>query len=111
MQGGTGAYTLDGQPIYFAMNGAWDDAEALMIAGDWSQLVYAFRTDISYKVLDQAIIQATDGSILFNLAQQDMVALRCYMRFGWQLPNPVNALNEGATRYPFSVLTPVPASP
>lgn len=113
MQPGTGGYTLDGQPIYFAMNQAWDDTAALMIAGDWNQLVYAFRTDISYKVLDQAIIQdPATGNILFNLAQQDMVALRCYMRFGWQLPNPVNITNEtAATRYPFSVLTPVPASP
>jgi len=101
-------YTIDGLPTYFPMNGAYDDTESLMICGDWTKLVYAFRTDLTYKVLDQAVIQdPTTGNIIYNLAQQDMVALRCYMRWGWQVPNPINRYNQTeATRYPFSVLKP-----
>lgn len=104
----TAPYTIDGQPCYFPLNGAFDETETLMIAGDWNKLVYAFRTDLTYKVLDQAVIQdPTTGTILYNLAQQDMVALRCYMRWGWQVPNPTNRMNSTeATRYPFSVLKP-----
>ncbi len=65
------------------------------------------RQDMTYKILDQAVISDGDGKIIYNLAQQDMVALRCVMRLGWQLPNPVTALNDnGSTRYPFAVLTP-----
>ena len=111
MQAGT-SYSLDGQPIYFPMTDVIDVTKALMFAGDWQKLVYAFRTDLSYKILDQAVIQnPVTGDIVYNLAQQDMVALRAYMRFGWQLPNPVNRMQAvEANRYPVSVLTP-PVTP
>jgi hypothetical protein len=62
---------------------------------------------MTYKVLDQAVISDGDGKIIYNLAQQDMVALRCVLRLGWQLPNAVTALNaDDNSRYPFAVLTP-----
>lgn len=106
MQAST-AYDLDGAPIEFPTNGCMDAAQALMFSGDWKQLVYAIRQDITYKILDQAVIQDSSGAIVYNLAQQDMVALRAVMRLGWQLPNPINRVNENsATRYPFSVLLP-----
>lgn len=90
----------------FMDNGVWDKATSTLIAGDFSQAVYAIRQDVTYKILDQAVIQDTDGSILYNLAQDDMVALRVVMRLGWEIPNPVNALNETATRFPFASLKP-----
>lgn len=103
-------YELDGAPIDFPRNGVMESqngATALDIAGDWQQLVYSMRQDITYKVLDQAIIQDNTGNIIYNLAQQDMVALRAVMRLGWQLPNPINRVQETeASRYPFSVLLP-----
>ena len=91
---------------YFMDNGVWDKTKSTLIAGDFSQAVYAIRQDVTYKVLDQAIIQDTDGSILYNLAQDDMVALRVVMRLGWEIPNPVNALNETDARFPFASLKP-----
>jgi HK97 family phage major capsid protein len=100
-----GQYTLDGAPIDFPTNGAvsatyWD------IAGQWDQLVYAMRQDITYKVLDQAVIQDAAGNIIYNLAQQDMVALRAVMRIGVALPNPINRVNQTpATRCAFAALT------
>ena len=88
-------------------NGAWDKETATLIAGDFSQAVYAIRQDITYKVLTEAIIQdPSDGSILYNLAQDDMVALRVVMRLGWEIPNPVNALDETEARFPFAALVP-----
>ena len=98
--------TLYGHPMHALKNGAWDSAKGLMIGGDFSQAVYSIRQDITYKVLDQAVISDGDGKIIYNLAQQDMVALRVVMRLGWQMPNPVNPLEKDeAKRYPFAVLT------
>lgn len=88
-------------------NGAWDKSLSTLIAGDFSQAVYSIRQDVTYKVLDQAIIQdPSTGEILYNLAQDDMVALRVVMRLGWEIPNPVNALDETETRFPFASLKP-----
>ena len=98
---------IDSLPKAFLDNGAWDKTKSILIAGDFSQAVYAIRQDVTYKVLTEAVIQdPSDGSILYNLAQDDMVALRVVMRLGWEIPNPVNALNETAKRFPFANLKP-----
>jgi len=105
MQEGT-RYELDGTPIYFPKDGSISAASSLLIAGDWSQLVYAMRQDITYKLLTEAVIQDSSGTIIYNLAQQDMVALRAVMRLGFALPNPINRANQtAATRCPFATLT------
>ena len=98
---------IDSLPKAFLDNGAWDKTKSVLIAGDFSQAVYAIRQDVTYKVLTEAVIQdPSNGDILYNLAQDDMVALRVVLRLGWEIPNPVNALNETATRFPFANLKP-----
>lgn len=98
---------IDENPVFYPRNGSMNPASALLFAGDWSQLVFAMRKDLTFKVLDQAVIDDGAGNILYNLAQQDMVALRAVMRLAWQLPNPVNRLEETeGDRYPFGVLLP-----
>ncbi len=91
----------------FMDNGVWDKSKSTLVVGDFSQAVYSIRQDITYKVLTEAVIQdPSDGSILYNLAQDDMVALRVVMRLGWEIPNPVNAENETSSRFPFASLKP-----
>ena len=98
---------IDSLPKAFLDNGAWDKTKSVLIAGDFSQAVYAIRQDVTYKVLTEAVIQdPSNGDILYNLAQDDMVALRVVMRLGWEIPNPVNALNETTKRFPFANLKP-----
>ena len=97
--------SLVGRHMMYDQTGVFDSSKALLVAGDFSKAVYSIRKDITYKVLDQAIIQNTDGSIAYNLAQQDMLALRCVMRLGIQIANPVSRKGK-ETRYPFAVLTP-----
>lgn len=90
----------------FLDNGAWDKTQATLIAGDFSNAVYAIRKDVTYKVLEEAVIQdPSTGEILYNLAQDDMVALRVTFRMGYSIPNPVTAL-DGTTQYPFALLKP-----
>ncbi len=102
-----GSYLLDGNGILFPRNGGIDPTSALLISGDFSQAVYSIRQEISWKVLSEAVITDDTGAVVYNLPQQDMVALRAVMRLGWEIPNPVNSLQaNAATRYPFGVLTP-----
>ena len=105
---GAAQYDLDGIHLDFPMNGAWDDSEALMIAGDFSQLVYSIRQDVTYKVLTEAtIVDPTTREVVYSLAQQDMVALRAVMRMGWEIPNPVSAYRSDLQSYsPFAVYVP-----
>ena len=99
-------YELDGTPIYFPTDGSVAAGSSLLVSGQWNQLVYSIRQDITYKILDQAVIQDGAGNIVYNLAQQDMVALRAVIRLGFALPNPPTYMNEtDATRFPFAVLT------
>ena len=104
MQGAT-RYGLDGMDMYFPMNGAFDPNQAQMIVGDWSQLVYAIRQDMTFKIFTEGVIQdPSTKAITYNLMQNDMVALRAVMRLGWEIANPVNAYNaDKANPFPFSV--------
>ena len=100
-------YGVDGEQLLFPRNGSMDVAQAHMILGDWQQLVYSIRQDIVFKMFTEGIVQDAAGNIVYNLMQQDMVALRVTMRLGWQVPNPINRLQETeGDRYPFGALIP-----
>ena len=77
-----------------------------MVAGNFKQLVYAIRQDVDVKILDQAVIQdPSTKDIIFNLAQQDMIALRVTFRMGWAMPNPATRMNADRSKVPFAFLT------
>jgi HK97 family phage major capsid protein len=101
----TSAYGVD---ILYPMRGLWPatgDSDAELIVGDASEAILGVRQDITYKVLDQAVIQDQSGAIIYNLAQQDMVALRVVARFAWQVANVINRDQPvEASRYPFGVM-------
>lgn len=108
--------TLDGYPIQYAMKGMFPLAGGVgvdgvrLFGGDWDEFVVGVRSDISMKILDQAVIQDNTGAIIYNLAQQDMTAVRLTFRVGWQVSNRIN--NEQpteASRYPVGVLKTVGA--
>lgn len=99
------SYALDGSAMQFPRNGVMDASEAELISGDFSQLVYSIRQDITFKLFTEGVVQNPDGTIAYNLMQNDMVALRAVMRLGWEIPNPINSLQKDKTkRFPFAVL-------
>lgn len=109
MQGSTN-YALDGAPMYFPQNGAYDNTIAQLIVGDFKQAVYSIRQDVTVKILDQGVIQdPVTKEIQYNLAQQDMVALRIVFRMGWALPNPATRMDEDRVGCPFAYLEPATA--
>ena len=94
-------------PRVYAKNGAWNNEVAKFMVGDFTQAVYAIREDMTFEVFDTGSITDADGKVLYNLLQDDMVALRFTFRLGWEVANPVNLLNKDeATRFPFAVVTP-----
>ena len=98
-------YDLEGQPVRFPDNGAWDPETALLLAGNFDYARYAIREDITFKIFDQGVITDGSGKVALSLMENDCVALRAVVRLGWALPRPVNAIS-GVNYYPFSVLTP-----
>lgn len=110
---------LDGDPIDYFPSGitpqfiADDDAGGPHVASKGvlgfayqpTEFIFGVRKDITMKVLDQAVITDNNGAIVYNLPQQDMIALRVTFRCGWEVANPINyAQTDAAQRYPAAVL-------
>lgn len=97
-------------PRVYAKNGAWDNTLAKLIVGDFKQAVYSIRKDIKFEIFDSGVLSDAEGKVLLNLIQQDSLVLRMTMRLAWELPNPINILNDdNTTRFPFALVE--PASP
>lgn len=95
---------FDGDPVSYVGPGL-APSTFYGVVGDWSKFILGVRKDMTYKVLSEAVIQDNNGDIIYNLAQQDMVALRVVFRAGWEYANPINRDNaNGSTRYPAAVL-------
>jgi hypothetical protein len=98
--------TLYGEPIVFSNAGMVEFGTGAtgysMIGGEWDQSMLAIREDITMEMFDSGVITDAANAIIFNLLQQDMVALRVIARFAWAVPNPVNRQQATtASRYPF----------
>jgi HK97 family phage major capsid protein len=96
-----------GSPVAYPMRGLWPSGASVaeLIAGDFNAGRIAIRQDFTFKLLDQAVITDDSGNIVYNLPQQDMVALRVKFRCAFALANPVTYDNTNdSTRYPFAVL-------
>lgn len=96
-----------GIPVQYPMRGLWPTgaSAAELVVGDFNDGMFGVRRDYTWKVLDQAVIQDNVGTIVYNLAQQDMVALRVTARYAWQVANVLNRDQPvEANRAPFAVL-------
>jgi HK97 family phage major capsid protein len=96
-----------GVPVTYALGGLWPTGAlaAQLIAGDFTQGIVGVRQDITYKVLDQAVITDGAGVVVQNLAQQDLLGLRVVARYAFAVPNPITYDQPTtANRYPFGVL-------
>jgi HK97 family phage major capsid protein len=116
----SGFTELDGSPVVYTMDGLWPAATGsvpgpatagtLGFTGDFGrQFVLGIRKDVTYEVFREGVVQDNTGAIVYNLMQQDMVALRVTFRAGWQVANTINyAQTVEAQRYPAGVLTTAP---
>lgn len=97
-----GMYGLD---LRWVNNTSWVSAEATALVGDSSKAILGIRQDMTFKILDQATLTDGAGAVVFALAEQDMIALRCKFRVGFQVADPTT-LEGGTSAYPFAVLDP-----
>lgn len=105
--GGVTPTEVEGIAVTYPMRGMWPtgSGSAEAIVGDFSNGIIGLRQDVTYKALDQAVIQDNTGAIIYNLAQQDMVAIRVTFRVAFQVANLLNRDNSNeSTRYPWAVL-------
>lgn len=96
-----------GIPMFFVGEGTWDARLASAIAGDWTKSVYSIRQDMTFQIFDTGVISDDEGKVVYNLLQQDMIAMRAVMRIAWQVANPINIDRtdiEGT--FPFAILKP-----
>lgn len=99
--------TIAGLPVAYMMAGLWPTGSgaAELFTGDFTQSIVGIRKDITIKVADQGVIQDNTGTIVYNLFQQDMIALRVTFRMAWQIANTINYQQPvEASRYPFAAL-------
>lgn len=101
-----------GVEVGYPMRGQWptDVSTVEMFAGDFSEGILGVRQDFTWKVLDQAAIFDNAGNLIYNLPQQDMIALRMVFRPAFQIANTINYDQPTeASRYPFAAML-APAS-
>lgn len=106
--GQTTAQAVYGVDLAYPMRGLWPAAASgavEAIAGDFTQGILGIRKDITWKMLTESVLQDNTGAIIYNLAQQDSVALRVTFRCAFQIANTLNYdAPVEANRYPFGVL-------
>jgi HK97 family phage major capsid protein len=96
-----------GVQIAYPLRGLWPSGTGATqaIAGDFTEGILGVRQDLTYKILDQAVIQDATGAIQFNLAQQDMVAMRVVARFAFEVKGTLTPEKPvAAQRFPFGIL-------
>lgn len=93
---------IEGVPIeYVGFNVFPTTARA--VVGDFNMAIVGVRQDLTWKMLDQAVITDDTGAVVINLPQQDSQALRVTARFGFVIANP-QTHSPNATPFPFGVL-------
>lgn len=105
--GQTIALAEDIPSVSYALPGLWPTglSAAELLVGDFTKLVVGVRQDMTYKLLTEGVVTDAAGAIVYNLPQQDMIALRLVFRAAYAVSNPIN-FQQGveASRYPFAVL-------
>lgn len=82
-----GAITLSSAyetPIEYVRN--WNDTKALSITGDFTRSVVGTRENMQYEILKEATIKS--GADTINLAQRDMIGIKCTMRMAYLVADP-----------------------
>jgi HK97 family phage major capsid protein len=99
------AGTISGVPITYVGAGVLD-ADTLAVVGDFRMAVLGLRQDFRWKILSEAVITDATGKVIYNLPQQDMLAMRVTFRAAYATANPITRRDDATgAAFPFAVLT------
>ena len=76
---------------------SWDATKGDALIGDWSYLLVGLVEDISFEMSSEAILQDGTGAIIANAFQDNLTAMKCWMRVGIAVGQP-----GGATPFEFA---------
>lgn len=79
LMGGISGSNIYNTPIYYPASKVFNTEKAEYLVGDFSRAIIGTREGIEYEILKEATV----GGI--NLAEKDMVAIKCRMRFGFKV--------------------------
>lgn len=96
--------TIFGQSLLTVKNGAWNNAKALAVGGQWNRSLVGIRQDLTFTIHSDGVLQNPDGSIALNLMQQDSKALRAVMRLAHVVVDQDFTQVAGHDHYPFALL-------
>ena len=92
--------SLYGWPI--AITPIWDATKGDAVVGAWEYLLVGLREDIAFDVSTEAIIQDGTGAIIANTFQDNLTALKCYMRVGVAVGQPLGTGGTAVVPFEFA---------
>jgi capsid protein len=85
--------SIYGLPV--ATTPVWEADEGDAIVADWTKLLIGIREDVTYDTSEEAVLQDAAGVIIANAFQENLVAMRVYMRVGVAIGTPIKADGTG----------------
>jgi Phage capsid family len=74
---------------------AWDATHGDALVGDWTKLLVGIREDISFDLSDSATLTDGAGNVVVSAFEQDVTAMRAYMRVAVAIAQPVQPDGTG----------------
>jgi capsid protein len=85
--------SIYGLPV--ATTPIWEADEGDGLIGDWTKLLIGIREDVTYDTSEEAVLQDAAGVIIANAFQENLVAMRVYMRVGVAVGTPIKVDGTG----------------
>ena len=106
LSAGGAVNSLWGSAIDFLPGPLWTaTGSGEYLTGDPSLIVVGVRANVDVKVFDSGVIHdPSDGTVVSNLMQDDMIAIRVKARFGFNYGAVATLDNPTATKTPFALV-------
>ena len=74
----------------------WDSTKGDALVGDFNYLLVGVVEDIRFEMDSGAILQDAAGAIIANAFQENLTAMKCWMRVGIAVGQPISRHTEAA---------------